>query len=156
MSSFFQLLIIAIGLLFGAYFSNKAFLLHQQSEHEIPIIHTTMDHGNMDVSRDSIIPEIVKLEITKDKMSGWNLLIRTKNFRFTPENVNQENKVGEGHAHLYINGQKYARVYSPSFHLPELIGTDHEIKVTLNANGHETLSIVDAPIEKVISLSTFK
>lgn len=152
-SSIFQLFIITLGLIAGGYFSNRAFSLHQQSEHAVPMIHN-MDHGNLDVSQDAIIPEIVKLEITKDKMSGWNLLIHTKNFRFTPENVNQKNKAGEGHAHLYINGEKFARIYSPSFHIPKLIGTDHEIRITLNANGHETLAVGNVPIEKVISLSS--
>jgi len=145
-----QVGIILVGLYIGAHFSKRNFALHEKEEHGFAAIHKSMDHGLLDVSQDSIVPKIEDLVLTKDAMSGWNLVIQTSNFRFTPENVNQAHRAGEGHAHLYINGQKFARVYSPFFHLPDLAGDQNELKVTLNANGHENLAIEDTPIEKTV------
>lgn len=147
-----QLGIIAIGLGIGIYFSKRNFALHQKEEHGFSIVHSKMDHGLLDVSQDSIIPAITELALTKDPMSGWNLFIKTTNFQFAPESVNQAHQAGKGHAHLYLNGRKYARVYSPYFHLPDLVGDNNELKVTLNANGHENLAIEDEPIEQIILL----
>lgn len=145
-----QLGIILVGLFLGVHFSKRNIALHEKEAHGFSTIHKSMDHGLLDVSQDSIVPQIDELVVTKDAMSGWNLFIKTSNFRFTPQNVNQAHQVGEGHAHLYINGQKFARIYSPFFHLPDLAGDQNELKVTLNANGHENLAIKEIPIEKVV------
>lgn len=147
--SVLQLGIILLGLIGGVSFSKRAGMLHQQMEQEHIRTSTIMNHGILDVSQDSIIPEIKNLRVTEDKMNGWNILIDTKEFKFTPENVNQKHVPGEGHAHLYINGKKFARLYSPAFHIPNITEGIQEIKVTLNANGHETLAIDDEPIQKI-------
>lgn len=149
-SQVLQLGIIVTGLFIGIYFSKRNFVLHQKEEHGFSIVHNNMSHGLLNVSQDSIIPAITELELLKDPMSGWNLFIKTTNFKFAPKNVNQPHQAGKGHAHLYLNGRKYARVYSPYFHLPDLIGAKNELKVTLNANGHENLALNDRPIEKII------
>ena len=47
---------------------------------------------------------------------------------------------GEGHAHLYLDGQKIARVYGEWYHLPKLEG-DHELRVTLNTNDHQDYAV---------------
>jgi len=145
-----QLLIITGGLLFGVYFSKKNFAIHQQTSHGNPTLHSSMDHGLLDISKDSLNPSIEKITFSKDKMSGWNFQIHTAQFKFTPKNVNRPHRPGEGHAHLYINGKKYTRLYGHHFHLPELAGQNNEIKVTLNANGHEQFAIKDQPIEKIV------
>lgn len=147
-----QLLIVLIGLPIGAYFSNRTFTSHQESESSLSLNHTSMDHGMLDISQDSIVPQIIAVEITKDSMSGWNLEVMTENFRFTPENASKNHIPGEGHAHLYLNGEKYARVYGPYFHIPDVGYEIQEIKLSLNANGHETLAIQEKPIEKMILL----
>lgn len=139
-SSLIQTLIIIIGLPVGLLLSKRSTTLHEISEHAIPIVHSNMDHGLLDVSNDAIIPEIEEVLISKDAMSGWNLLIKTHNFKFSPELVNQDHLPGHGHAHVYINNEKFARVYAPNFHVPELLGDKNIIKVTLNANGHEALT----------------
>ena len=149
-SQILQLGIILVGLFIGVHFSKRNIALHEKEAHGYSAIHKSMDHGLLDVSQDSIVPQIEDLVLTKDPMSGWNLFIQTSNFRFTPENVNQAHQVGEGHAHLYINGQKFARIYGPFFHLPDLAGDQNEIKVTLNAKGHENLAIKETPIEKSV------
>ena len=79
----------------------------------------------------------VDLVVHKDRISGWNVQIVTENFRFAPEQAGSEAVVGEGHAHLYVNGNKNARVYGPWFHIAKLAPGDHTIRVTLNANSHQ-------------------
>ena len=100
--------------------------------------HDKHDHKPLEVSADQPIPT-VDLIVHKDAVIGWNLEVQVSNFQFAPENVNQESKTNEGHAHLYINGEKIARLYSSWHHLDSLESGENEVKVTLNANGHEDL-----------------
>ncbi len=84
----------------------------------------------------------VALEVFEDSMSGWNVHIITSDFTFTPENASTStNVLGEGHAHLYVNGEKVARVYGDWFHYPETHSGDVEFKVTLNANDHSDYAV---------------
>ena len=84
--------------------------------------------------------------LDKDAIGGWNLHISTTNFRFAPENVNRVNRPGEGHAHIYVNEKKLARIYSPWFHISELPTGTILITVTLNSNDHSTLSVGKKPL----------
>ena len=86
------------------------------------------------------------VEITADSLGGWNVHIRTSNFRFAPQNVNGPHKDGEGHAHIYVNGEKIARVYGPWFHIGALPRGMNAVTVTLNANDHRALAVGDAPL----------
>ena len=121
--------------------------------------HGDMDHGGMDhgehgnhmaqghhetisLPSDLTAPTL-NFAITEDTAGGWNLEIRTTNFRFAPEHVNQAHRTGEGHAHLYVNGKKTARVYGPWFHIAELPSGLVEVTVTLNANDHSHLAVED-------------
>ena len=99
------------------------------------------DHGTaVDVASGYDAPT-VDLILHKDMMSGWNLEITTTNFRFSPENVNSDNVSGEGHAHVYINGEKLARIYSPWLHIGSLPAGTTTVSVSLNANDHSPLSV---------------
>ncbi|MDJ0706698.1 MAG: hypothetical protein QNJ46_25795 [Leptolyngbyaceae cyanobacterium MO_188.B28] len=101
--------------------------------------HDSHAHQSLEVSANQPIPSI-DLIVHQDDVMGWNLEIQVANFRFAPENVNQESKTYEGHAHLYINGKKIARLYGPWRHVASLEPGENQVKVTLNANGHESLS----------------
>ncbi len=84
--------------------------------------------------------------IVRDAMSGWNLQIATTGFRFAPERASAAHRAGEGHAHIYVNGRKVARVYGPWFHLGALPRGTVSIAVTLNANDHSALSVAGRPL----------
>jgi hypothetical protein len=84
------------------------------------------------------IPEL-DLVVHEDEVKGWNLELKVANFQFAPEKINQNSDPSEGHAHLYINGKKVTRIYSNWYYLPELESGRNEIRVELNANGHESL-----------------
>jgi len=85
-------------------------------------------------------------DLLKDAAGGWNLHIKTTNFRFSPETVNGPNADGEGHAHVYIDGRKIARVYAPWFHLASVPSRPYKLRVTLNANDHREFVVGGAPL----------
>ncbi len=84
--------------------------------------------------------------ITPDAKSGWNLQIETTNFRFAPAHASGPHNEGEGHAHVYVNGAKIARVYGPWFHIDALPQGTVEVTVTLNSNDHRTLTVANVPL----------
>lgn len=83
----------------------------------------------------------VSLHAERDPLGGWNVQVRTQDFRFVPEKVNGAHVDGEGHAHIYINGEKHRRIYGPWFHLDPLGPGSHELKVTLNGHSHSQLAV---------------
>ncbi|MBC8047959.1 MAG: hypothetical protein H7Y00_14270 [Fimbriimonadaceae bacterium] len=91
----------------------------------------------------------VSIEVKEDPMGGYNIEIRTNNFTFTPEDANKIDVMGHGHAHLHVDGQKHARIYSNWYYLDDLPPGTHEISVTLNSNNHEEYQYRGAPIEDV-------
>ncbi len=107
---------------------------------ELPHEHSTMKHNSIDLS-DTKEPPTVDLAVFEDPKSGWNLQIITSNFTFAPEKASQEHIVGQGHAHLFIDGIKITRLYGEWYHLPELTRGNHDIKVSLNANDHSEFMI---------------
>jgi len=88
----------------------------------------------------------VALEIFSDPMSGYNLHITTENFRWAPDRAGRAQVFGEGHAHLYLNGEKIARIYGEWHYLPALPQGEYDVEVTLNGNGHEMLTWGGEPI----------
>lgn len=91
----------------------------------------------------------LQIHLEEDAKSGWNLTLDTTNFTFAPEHVNDLNIPGEGHAHLYVNGEKIARLYSHYYHIDELQQAD-AVRVTLNANDHSEYAhdgqVIDATV----------
>ncbi len=109
------------------------------------------DHGIMDVSSNGSIPTL-EIALQEDAMSGWNLHLVTRNFRFAPERASTEHRASEGHAHLYIDGKKIARLYGPWFHIATLEPGSHEIEVTLNANTHQAYAVGDRVIAETTTV----
>ncbi|MBW4658690.1 MAG: hypothetical protein KME15_08450 [Drouetiella hepatica Uher 2000/2452] len=89
----------------------------------------------------------VKLIAHPDAKQGWNLEVQVTNFKFAPERVNQASVPTEGHAHLYVDGEKITRLYGNWYYLSSLSPGKHEITVALNANGHESLMHNGEPIQ---------
>ena len=109
-------------------------------------------HGSIDVSSAALIPSLT-LAVYEDPVNGWNLELMTENFEFAPERVNGDSVINEGHAHLYVNGEKIMRIYSTWHHLPNLESGMNEITVTLNANGHEELMYQGEPVADTVMIS---
>lgn len=123
---------------------------HEQHGHEHP--ENGHHHGTLDVSSAALVPAL-DLVVYEDAVSGWNLQLVTENFDFAPERINVDSRINEGHAHLYINGEKIMRIYSHWHHLPNLSPGRHEITVTLNANGHEELLYHGEPVADTVIIS---
>ncbi|MGB3493736.1 MAG: hypothetical protein WBA57_13485 [Elainellaceae cyanobacterium] len=109
-------------------------------------------HQPIEIPAGQPIPS-VQLSVSEDPVSGWNLLLDVENFQFAPERVNQGSQPTEGHAHLYINGEKIMRVYGAWHHLPSLEPGTNEVTVVLNANGHEVLTYNGESISDTVIVS---
>lgn len=112
-------------------------------------------HQTMEIPPGQPVP-MVDVLVHKDAKKGWNLEVKVTNFRFAPENINTTAKPGEGHGHIYINGEKISRIYGSWYYLENLKPGKNEITVSLNANSHEALvhdgkmiadtEIIDVPV----------
>ncbi len=108
-------------------------------------------HDILNLSKDGAGPTVIA-SVTADPQSGWNLYIETTNFRFSPENASRPHIQGEGHAHIYINGEKVARHYGPWFHIDTLSAGQNTIEVTLNSNDHRLLALDGAPLRARVNV----
>jgi hypothetical protein len=152
-----SLALFAIGLIFGG---GVGFVLaagrgspFDSHDHADPSQHgsnaemAAHDHSAVtNLPADSNAPSVA-IKMIKDPMAGWNLHVTPQNFRFSPENASTEEILGEGHAHVYINGEKLGRLYANWIHLPSLPDGDVEIKVSLNGNSHSPLMVGGLPVE---------
>ncbi|MDX2228903.1 MAG: hypothetical protein NW220_04670 [Leptolyngbyaceae cyanobacterium bins.349] len=108
---------------------------------------THHSHPKVEVPPGQPVPT-VNLVVRPDAMNGWNLEVKVTNFTFAPERINTKStSVNEGHAHLYVNGQKVSRLYGAWYHLPSLPPGTHNITVTLNTNDHGDLMYQGQPIQ---------
>ncbi len=106
------------------------------------------DHGEpIDLPAGAETPEL-ELSVQADPMSGWNLHITTKGFKFAPENASRSHVAGEGHAHVYVNGKKIARLYGNWLHISKLPKGRNTIEVTLNSNDHRPLAVGSVALRK--------
>ncbi len=113
--------------------------------------HSEMSHGMYEVEAANAPSVTVAAE--EDAVSGWNVTLTTENFTFTPENVNDENIANEGHAHLYVDGKKVARLYGSTFHYSEPFDGTKTFKVILNANDHSEYAIDGVVISDSIEVT---
>jgi len=104
-----------------------------------------MMHSTLAVPADTA--PALAVRVGKDAMDGWNLTLMTENFTFTPESIGGTALPNSGHAHLYIDGAKVARLYGPHFHIPDLAPGQYEITVALSSDDHSYLAVDGMRIE---------
>lgn len=134
--SFSNTKLLASELLFG-----QAEIPHHHSDNSHPEkteAEGDHDHKMIAIPEGVPVPNI-DLIVHKDAIKGWNLEIKTSNFTFDPKTVNENSDYSKGHAHLYLNGKKFTRIYSNWFYLESLPAGKNQIKVTINTNNHEDL-----------------
>lgn len=112
-------------------------------------------HPMVEVLEDRLAPSL-SLRLFLDRMDGFNVFLETQNFRFTPESVGSTIIANEGHAHLYVNGTKVARMYSPWHHLPssQLREGINRIEVEFSTNDHSVWSLAGGPIGADVLIDT--
>jgi hypothetical protein len=112
----------------------------------------TMDHSHLPIAAPGNSPQsALSLTLTKDAMSGYNLKLHLQHYKLMPPpsdvvsmadlmsaTLDKQTGFIEGHAHLYINGEKVQRVYGLDVHLPAKLFKQgiNTVSVTLNNHGH--------------------
>lgn len=70
-----------------------------------------------------------------------HLQLAVTNFSFSLEHMGKENKQGEGHVHLYLDGKKVAKIFEPQFVLKDIAAGKHDVMVELAHNNHESYGV---------------
>ncbi|MEQ6203068.1 hypothetical protein ABMC88_08415 [Sulfitobacter sp. HNIBRBA2951] len=152
------LMLFVIGLTFGAaggfVVAAANGITFDGHDHSDPAHHMGEDHGGLDHAMmhntpfevDAATAPTLDVAVTADPMAGYNLHVMTDGFTFSPTNASLGHVAGEGHAHVYINGEKLGRLYGAWMHLDALPKGEVEITVTLNTNDHRPLSAGGTPI----------
>jgi copper(I)-binding protein len=96
-------------------------------------------------------PEI-KLNAQKDG-DQWNIAMVTKAFTLIEATEGMSHQTGFGHGHLYLNGLKLQRVYTPSVKIGQLPKGTHLINVTLNTNDHKAYMVDGSPVAAEIEIT---
>ncbi len=110
------------------------------------------DHGALFAMNSANAPA-VELRLFPLSDGSYNIQLTTRNFTFTPQLVDQAPIAGEGHAHLYIDGVKIARLYGEWFHLPALPEAAQVLSVTLYANDHSAFAVDGQPVSASVMVS---
>lgn len=69
------------------------------------------------------------------------LQLTVRHFSFSLENMGKENKAGEGHVHLYLDGKKVAKIFEPTYVLQDIPPGKHEVMVELAHNNHDSYGV---------------
>lgn len=126
-----------VGFAIGASISEEE--VSTENEEAIVEQAPAMSHASTEV--DPANTPTVKITAIKDPKSGYNINLATTNFSFAPQNASTDHVEGEGHAHLYVNGEKIGRLYGNWVHVDDLKDGDNIITVTLNGNNHNDLQL---------------
>lgn len=157
------LALFAIGLLFGAGigFTTAAGMgvTFDGHDHSDPAHHGAghagMDHAmahDTPIDVDAATAPRLAIALTPDPMAGYNLNVQVENFVFSPQQASLAHVNGQGHAHVYVNGVKQARLYGAWAHLDGLPKGEVTVEVTLNSNNHQPLAVEGEPIKASTTL----
>ncbi len=94
----------------------------------------------------------VELAITETGNGQRLLAITADGFTFTTADI-IEPVAGEGHAHLYVDGELVTMIYRPGFVLPRLDPGPHLLAVTLSTNDHLEYASDGEPITGTTQLA---
>lgn len=111
---------------------------HDMGGHSAPMGGAMQQHSKREIAAGQPVPTVA-LDVQPDSMRGWNVHVKTTNFEFAPDRLNQKSAANEGHAHLYLNGKKLTRLYGSWYYLESLPTGTNTLTVTLNTNTHEEL-----------------
>jgi hypothetical protein len=107
------------------------------------------NHGQLVIPSGQTAPTL-KLMVYPDRKRGWNLELKTTQFTFAPERVNQGNSTREGHAHLMINGESVTRLYGNWYYIKTLKPGRNTLSVNLASNSHNSLVHNGRPIADTV------
>ncbi len=126
--------------LYVAHKTKRDYVMHESADKNA--MHAADEHTH--AHEEYSVPEgvnapVVTMRADKDSVSGYNVFLQTENFVFSPDQAGGEHVEGQGHAHLYVDGHKVARLYSNAHHLDgKYLKNKKEIRVVLTTNDHKT------------------
>ncbi|MFE3327018.1 hypothetical protein [Streptomyces sp. NPDC059176] len=96
----------------------------------------------------------VSLTVRADEHDGWNIRIDVRHFRFSPDSVGGAAVLGSGHAHLFVDGEKVARVYGSWYHLSadDVPPGARTLTVGLYADDHTAWAVDGVPVQDAVRL----
>lgn len=86
------------------------------------------------------------VEVVDDPKSGWNAFVTLDGMTLSPEHAGGDHVDGEGHLHIYANGQKLGRLYDLATHIGALPDGEVEITVAAYANDHRPYVVDGAEV----------
>jgi hypothetical protein len=104
------------------------------------------------------VAPIASLRVTKDPTGGFNVHLHTSNFVWRPEMASKNHVIGEGHAHVYLDGRKIMRIYNEWFHLNTYQfatrAGEQLLSIEFVGNDHAPYAIRGVPIgiEQIVSV----
>jgi len=107
--------------------------------------------GPMEVAEGLPTPSVT-VEATADPRGGWIVHAMPTNHRIAPENASTDAVDGEGHMHLFVDGERIGRIYNEWVQVPALGEGTHEITVELSANNHSALAIDGEVINDTVTV----
>ncbi len=112
-----------------------------------------MDHNHGEpIELDADTAPIVVLQVIPLSDSSLNIRVQTMNFMFAPHHVDTDPADGEGHAHLYVDDVKVARLYGEWYHLDSVPEDAEMVSVVLYANNHQPLAVDGQEIMDMVML----
>ena len=112
----------------------------------------TRDHRQVTELSKEDTPVVV-LQLIPLTGGGYNVRVQTLNFIWAPHRVDTQGVPGEGHAHLYLDGEKIARVYGEWYHLGSLPESAEALSVALYANDHSVFSVDGVDVGDSVNIS---
>lgn len=96
------------------------------------------------------IPQ-VDVEVTGDPESGWDITADITGMEFS-DPTTTEHVAGQGHTHVYVDGDLVTMAYEPVVHIDDLEPGTHQAMVTLARNDHTDYSLDG---ELIMGMTTF-
>lgn len=113
---------------------------------------TKEQHNHGQIEAEFPIPQ-VQLQIIQEPDGTHTAQIVLNNFVMRPEKSGLPETSGEGHAHIYIDEEKVARVYGQWHHLGTLPEDAQSISVVLSTNDHKELTYQGELISDTVNLN---
>jgi hypothetical protein len=106
------------------------------------------EHGGEGREWDGARDPIVTLAVSGDATEGWLIRADVEGFTLTGFDAT-EAAPGEGHLHIFIDGQLASMMYESEYLLEDLAPGDHQIMVTLRTNDHLEYLLNGEPVMAV-------
>src|SRR5690606_15331114 len=97
----------------------------------------------------------VGVEVQPDSEGGWDVRLRVRNFRFSPDGTGERVVAGRGMAHLEVNGRRVALVRTPEYRLSSGFvphGT-HVVTARLYADDGSVWAVDGEPVESTADIT---